>query len=189
MRYNNIERLRLWRNRGQFPAIHDNIYNAILTYMEGNAALDLCCGFGLLAQRVKEAGYIAVAVGVDDDEQAIREAEEHAIEVELHHLKINTETISEVAKLVKASSIDVMFARRCFPELFGGETAGCDLATGIVFAQAMCEAGVRELFVEGRVQQPGAKNNLPSVAAEVSMLSESFREVKRIGAVSYLRAK
>jgi hypothetical protein len=76
-----------------------------------------------------------------------------------------------------------MLARRCLPELFGD-----DLPLGRDFAAAIHGAGIKEIFLEGRVVTQGAVNVLKSVADEVDLLSGHYHEVKRIGAVSYLKA-
>lgn len=183
MRYDSIERLRSWANYGTFPAIHDDIVSVISSYMTGGTVLDLCCSYGLLAQRVGEMDPTLTAYGIDADKRVLDQARKAGIGVGLFQMKIGTDTLSELVQFVGDRKVDCMFARRALPELFG-----TDLPLGRAFAVAIRDAGVRELFIEGRVATPGATNALRSINEEVDLMTGPFAQARRVGSVSYMRA-
>lgn len=181
MQRNNIDRLRNWRDRGVFPANHDAIARVIMGNVVGSRALDLHCGFGLLAQRVFEADMLASAYGIGEDEDAVAEAQAEDIDVILSYAPPETRA-TEAVDLAIRCGLDVLFARRCLPELFGN-----DIAQGSTFAGALRAAGVMEVFIEGR-QYPEPDSALRSIDDEVAMFKGSYHEMFRSGAVSYLLA-
>jgi hypothetical protein len=183
LRFNSIERLRDWQRRGAFPNIHDNIFNVARSYMDGDGVLDMCCSFGLLGQRILEAGSVQEVVGMDADEWAIEQGRSGGISARLFSIQITPDTLSDVVKIIREYKLSVMVARRCISELFGD-----DLGFGPVFASAIRDAGIREIFLEGRAIVARPTHPIPSVKEEVALFAGCYREVKRIGQCSYMRA-
>jgi trans-aconitate methyltransferase len=183
MRFGSAEHLDAWRAYGAYPRIHDAIFRVIITEMMGTRVLDLGCCYGLLAQRVLRQAGIKLAIGVDADAKAISAGAAAGIGAELLSLEVNEASLPQLIAMVTRHKIDVLIARRVLPELFGGHPE-----LGRRFATEMRGAGIREVFLEGRVATAKAVNPLSSIEAEVEMLSAGFREVQRVGAVSYLRA-
>lgn len=181
MRFDSVEHLEAWRDLGVYPKIHDAVAGAIVTFMQGSRILDLGCSYGLLAQRIMAQLGTQAAVGVDSDAKAIRLAEAAGIGVTLYRMRIAGDTLPQLVRIVKRHDIDVIAARRILPELFGD-----DLELGRAFAREMAAAGVREMFIEGRVVSESSVNALRSIDEEVALVAGSFREDRRIAAVSYV---
>jgi hypothetical protein len=182
-RFNSPEHLETWKLRGRYPAIHDAIGDAAATYMRGSRLLDLGCSYGLLGARIaKEAGQ-AAPIGIEADPKVIEASRAAGVPIGLIHWRVVESSLSELGKIVAGDGINVIIARRILPELFGN-----DLEFGKRFAATMAAAGVKEMFVEGRVVSARSTNALASIDHEVAMLSGSFHEVRRIKAVSYLKA-
>ncbi len=182
MRFDSPEHLAAWRATGRFPAIHDGITQAIVADMRGSRVLDMGCSYGLLAERILKQAGAMVAFGVDADANVIEAGRGAGLAVTLVELEVSAASLPQIYDLVRENALDVLVCRRVLPELFGD-----DLPLGRKFALEMALAGIREIFVEGRVATVKAVNALSSIDEEVKLLSASFREVRRSGAVSYLR--
>ena len=183
MRFNSPEHLATWQRTKRYPAIHDNMAAAANSYVRGARLLDLGCSYGLLGARIaKEAGSHR-PVGVDADKSVIDAANQAGVPMEFYHLEVNAETLSRLETIIMCHGIDVIIARRILPELFG-----LDPVLGCNFAAMCAAAGVKEMLVEGRVVSARSTNALASIDDEVDMLSMSYREIRRVKAVSYLRA-
>jgi hypothetical protein len=180
-RFNSPEHLSTWQERGRYPAIHDGIADAAASLMRGKCLLDLGCSYGLLGARIAKESGQGMPLGIDADGKVIAAARDAKVSMFFTHLRVTAETLPLVAELVRDHSIDVIIARRILPELFGQE-----VMVGGMFAAMMAKAGVKEMFVEGRVVSERSTNALASIDAEVAMLSGSYREARRIKAVSYL---
>jgi hypothetical protein len=182
-RFNSPELLLTWARCRRFPAIHDNMAAAALSYVRGTRILDLGCSFGLLGARIaKDMGGVT-AIGVEADAGVISAAEAAGVPMVFHNIKITAETLPQLETVIRCHGIDIIIARRIMPELFGS-----DPEMGRRFAAMAAAAGVGEMLIEGRVLSERSTNALASIGAEVEMLSGSYREVRRIKAVSYLQA-
>jgi hypothetical protein len=182
-RFNSPEHLETWRTRGRYPAIHDGIADAAASFMRGKRLLDLGCSFGLLGARIaKEIGH-DTAIGVEADRSVISAAKAAGVPMVFHNIKVAADTLTQLEAVVRCHGINVIVARRIMPELFGS-----DLDLGVRFAALMGAAGVKEMLIEGRVLSGRSTNALASIDAEVVMLAGSYREVRRVKAVSYLQA-
>jgi SAM-dependent methyltransferase len=125
--------------------------------------MDLCCGTGLLAQRMHvELGMNVV--GVDSNPKSIALALDAGVLVPLVHTKITPATLPGLVQLTETRRVEAVVARRCFPELFDqSHDFGRD------FLNRMHAAGVHELVLEGRVRVQNARNSLPGIEEEISL--------------------
>lgn len=184
MRYDAIEHLEAWQANGRFPKIHDAITDMAMASLRGRRILDLGCSYGLLGTRLRQNGLADVVVGVDASLDVLSDALRAGIPIMARPLRVTRESLPQLLAWVREHKLDAIVARRILPELFGN-----DLETGRLFGHLVARAGIKEMIIEGRVISPNAKNPLQSIDQEVKMLVESFREVKRAGAVSYLVAR
>lgn len=183
MRFNSIEHLQAWQRTGRFPAIHDAIAAAVNSFGCSLGYLDLCCSFGLLGQRlIRENG--CDVVGVDIDADAIAAGQAAGIKAKLIHMPVKPDTLKDLVQICQSNTLGGIVARRALPELFGH-----DLAFGETFTNAMADAGIKEIFIEGRVATRNATNPLSSIDKEVALLGSRYKQVRRVGAVSYLVLK
>lgn len=184
MRFDDPGYLETWRLKKVYPRIHDAIFGAFMSHARGTAVLDLGCSHGLLAERLIHFGGAFHAVGVDADEKAIERGVAAGIQATLIPLRLTDATLCRLTGLIKDHGLNVVIARRILPELFGD-----DPTFGRRFAEEIAAAGIAELFLEGRVASGRSVNPLRSIAEEVELVSGSYREVIRAGAVSFLVAR
>lgn len=183
MRFDSEEYLEVWaKSEGfQYPAIHDNMYAAAIRHDKHRRGLDLCCSSGLLGTRLMDAGF--TMVGVDADKDAAGLAIQYKVPMPIHLTKISdAHGVDVVADLVKSHKLKTIYARRCFPELFGEDTSLEDM-----FFPAMIKAGITMVIFEGRVRTVRAKNRLSSAEREAEMLRKFFSDVKLYGQVGVAR--
>lgn len=183
MRFDSEEYLEAWaKSEGfQYPAIHDSMYAAAIRHDKYRRGLDLCCSSGLLGTRLMDAGF--TMVGVDADKDAAGLAIYYKIPMPIHLTKISDmHGVDVVADLVKVNKLKTIYARRCFPELFGEDTALENL-----FFPAMIKAGIRMVIFEGRVRTVRATNRLSSAQKEADMLGKFFDDVQLYGQVGVAR--
>jgi SAM-dependent methyltransferase len=180
-RFNSPEHLAKWRATGRYPLIHDAMSGAAASLVCGSRLLDLGCSYGLLGARIAYAAGGA-AFGIDADADVIAAANEARVPIKLRCMRVTADTMKELCDFVAAEGITVLIARRVMPELFGE-----GIALGVKFAAMLAGAGVDEVLIEGRVVSARSVSALASIDDEVAMLSGSYREVRRIKAISYLR--
>ena len=183
MRFNSPEHLETWRTTGRYPAIHDALANVAVADVRGRRLVDLGCSYGLLGARVVAEAGLEFGLGIDADGAVLAAARAAGVPIELEEMKVTEVTIPRLSDMLEYHRIDVMVARRVLPELFGA-----DLTAGQRFVEMLCQVGIKEVFLEGRVDSPKSVNALRSIAQEVELLAPWFREVRRIGGVSYLVA-
>ncbi|MDC7784791.1 hypothetical protein PQJ75_00800 [Rhodoplanes sp. TEM] len=183
MRFDDPGYLAAWR-AGRYPRIHDAIFEMAVVYMRGTRVLDLGCSYGLIGDRLVRNGMAEFVVGVDADEAVLAQGRDAGVSGTLYSLRVTEETLPELIELVSSRRLDVLVARRVLPELFGE-----NVQLGRRFAHELRAAGIREVFVEGRVASVRSVNALRSIDEEVDLLSEAYREARRIGAVSFMQAR
>jgi SAM-dependent methyltransferase len=186
VRFNSPERLADFK-AGRYPKIHDAIASMIISEMRGTRVLDIGCNYGLLSDRLLKKLGADFVLGIDADPEAVRKGLEAGVGATLTVLKVKAETFPEIARLIRDNRITVVVARRFLSEPFGYNAK--DLATGPDFGRQLHEAGIKEMFVQGRAPREDAVNLMPTTREEVAILLGHFREVKRAGDVSYLRAR
>jgi hypothetical protein len=169
MRFNSVEHLEHWKKTGQFPAIHNDIFFAVMNWGNSDKYLDLCCSFGLLGERVRKKMPGVDVYGVDADATAIQQAQDAGITMSITHMKITAETLPELVDFIREQGISGILARRAFPELFGD-----DLALGRHFGRQLRSVGVHEVFLEGRAPTKNAVNALSNLEQEKGLLNGSF---------------
>lgn len=181
VRFNSPEYLEQWKATGAWPVIHNAMADFAASHMRGESLLDLGCSYGLLGARIaEEAGGMRCA-GIDADEKVIEAAQSAGVVMRFFQMKITREKLPDLAEIIHEVEATVIIARRVLPELWGEDQLG-----GAHFAITLAEAGVREIFLEGRVASERATNPLRSIGDEVRLLSERYREVHRSKALSYL---
>lgn len=169
---------------GRFPAIHDTIVGLVADRLRGSRVLDLCCSTGLLGERLRRLQVADHVFGVDEDMDAIRKGQQAGVRIEFVRLSVKAATLPDLASLVRSNGITAVVARRCLPELLGGlpELDG-------PFADTLADAGVCEIFLEGRVVGPRAVNRLKSIDDEVRAMSGRFVPMAHRRACCYLVAE
>lgn len=171
MKYDSQQHLLNYETHGVFPAIHDKLFLLVATESSGSVLCDLGCSIGLFGQRViTTMKFIKKVVGIEADERAIKRAREAGIEFPIKHQKITRQNMEEAAGYMKSHGVDMLVARRVFPEIFGE-----DLEAGKLFAEMLAVAGVKEIFIQGRQPHDLSTHPLSTVAAEVDLLTHRYK--------------
>ena len=83
--------------------------------------------------------------------------------------------------LIAKHQVRAIIGRRCMPELFGNSP---DLGT--LFAECVAGAGVKQIFLEGRVASVNAVNALSSIDDEVELFAGHYKDRYRYRNVAVL---
>lgn len=183
MRFDHAGHINAWRKHGLYPSIHRNIREAVVSWSQAPRLLDLCCCYGLIGQWLAQFAGVHV-VGVDGSERVLAAARDAGISIPLHAIAIKPDTAGEVMALIRDAELTGIIARRALPELFGD-----DLAFGRDFFAQARQAGIVEVFTEGRISSPAARNALASIDAEIELLAGSFALAKQVGNVAFLKGQ
>ena len=181
MRFHSTEHLEQWAKSGKFPDIHCDIFNFILQESDCKYFLDLGACFGLLAQRVNEKMPNANCIGVEANKGFIESAKKYGIKANIIHLNINTNTIKELTRIISINKTQAIIARRIMPELWGQNIIG-----GIEFAREVRDAGIKEIFLQGRAKTKNATNQLHSLEAEIKMFDGIYKTQTKNGDIAKL---
>ncbi len=164
---------------GVFPAEHNDMFNLIADAHTCTAILDLCCGHGLLAERLSRVHGLR-AYGWDKDHKALTDGQYAGVRVPITWSELRLYEPASLASLVQfidQMSIDAVVMRHCLWELFGD-----DLLAGNVLSDQFADHGVRELFIEGQIKASGF-NTLDS---ELRMFESRYKIAARSGNARYL---
>lgn len=174
-----------WKDRGRWPQIHGKIGWCATEYLTTPNVLDLCCAFGLLADRIaKTVPCVKKVVGVDGSLQSIAKAKAAGVPVTIHHMVIFNDTVHQLYDLIKEEQITAIVARRAFPELFDQ-----DHEFGRCFSKSVRNLGVQEILIEGRIDSANAKSTLKTLDAEIALFADDYEVWGRAFNCAYLRAK
>ncbi|MBN2024949.1 MAG: hypothetical protein JW809_19385 [Pirellulales bacterium] len=179
LRYNSLAHVRAFREGRRWPEIHRPMVEAVLELARGQAVLDLCCSTGLLGERLASLGF--QAVGVERDVEAIAAARARGVTVPIVPMSVEPATLETLTRLIAERQVTVLVARRCFSEIFA---ARMDWAA--VFCRRVADAGIRELFLQGRVFSTRSRHPIPHTDAEVALCRGVFTQRIRRGPVAYL---
>jgi len=179
-RFDDQRHLDEWKASGVFPQIHDDIFWLVCARARGRHVLDLACSTGLLAQRLRGNEQFETVHGIDTDMDALLRGTAAGIK-DLTPFRVAREKYRELCDLLEEWRIDVVVARRCLPEILG------DGSWGREFAATLATAGVRDLFIEGRVLSKRSTAPLRHVDLEVRALgNEHFIEMGVWGNTAHL---
>jgi hypothetical protein len=183
-RFDSDEYLADFLRRGRFPAIHDALFGLVVDRLRGSRVLDLCCSTGLFGERLRRHGVVEFVMGVDGDTSAIHRGQQAGVRIRTEFLRVGHGTLPFLAHIIRSNGITAVVARRCLPELLGD-----DPSLDGPFADTLADAGVAELFLEGRVVSPRSTNRLKSLDEEIAAVSGRFTPFAHRKALCYLRAE
>jgi hypothetical protein len=180
-RFDSQEYLDNWRERGEFPAIHDSLFAMIVEHASGKRFADLCGNTGLLAQRILEKLPADQVVGIEMDRDAVARGRAAGMSYPRLELKVDQTTVGQVEAFLREHAIDTFVARRCLSEVFGYNRT---------FAPEFCamlrRLPIRQVFIQGRAPTGKPTHPIPSVYEEISCLESHFRLVEVKGQCAYL---
>lgn len=180
-RYDAQEYLDNWRERGEFPKIHDALFAMVTEHASGRRFVDLCGNTGLLAQRILEKLGAEQVVGVEMSQDAVARGRAAGMTYPRLVTKVDQTTLPAVEEFLKQHAIDTLVARRCLSEVFYLNTG-----FGPEFCAAMLRVGIRQVFIQGRAPTGKPTHPIPSVHEEIACLESHFRVVEVKGQCAYL---
>ena len=196
-RFNSKLHLEGFRDGRGYPRIHDNIFNLIAETWTGGSFVDVCCSTGLLGQRLIDKLGV-MCCGVDGDAEAIANGKAYGIQMKVHHLIINEETLGLFSRILDQHDVNTLVFRRCISELFAtGLTLGVGntVQAGVkeeFAAQVvdLCVAkGIDEIYLQGRAETASAKHPIPNLKAEIKFFLPQYEVQVDRGQCAYLRRK
>jgi hypothetical protein len=168
MRFSDSGHLQAFKDRGEYPAIHEPFWDFVVTKTGEVSICDVACCFGLLGQRLSRAGF--QACGIEANPRFIQAARTAGVNIPILELKVTRRTIEQAARWIEQHQCGAIVCRRAMPELWES-----DLEGGRLFAERMAEARVREVFLQGRVVSPRAVSPLASLKQEVDLFARWYR--------------
>lgn len=188
-RYNDESYLQNWQNKDVFPRIHDDIFTLFMQTFESESVLDLCCAIGILGTRIHEKAGIDVC-GVELLEKNILRAKKWGVPIEILQLSIEPSTLPTFTDWIKVNNVTGIVARRCISELFGNTPDGkVDWEWTKLWTNAVADAGVEEIWIEGRADQGRSVHPIPDTKTEIQCLSERYDVDERFKNCAYLKVR
>ena len=175
LRYDSIDHLQRYRDHRAYPAIHDPLFRLIFDTSTSSRYLDLCCGTGLLGQRLMDQAGSAFVLGVEASTN-FQLARSHGVSIAVAQFVVGRETLAVLADVISRNEITALIARRCLPEILGGHPS-----LDVPLVEVLASSGIIEVFVQGRVVSNRSTNRLASVDAEIGVLSSRYRVTTKRG--------
>lgn len=159
-RYDSIEYLREWKESGQYPRIHDQIFHVARAFLSVGSSnvVDLCASTGLLGRRVINELNIP-CLAIEANSQSIQNGYEYGAydhDYQAIEFNITDDALELLEQTLRRNVTTDILARRCFYEL--AETV--DLSE---LSTCFKRAGVRQIIMEGHKYRAG---NNPLVRAD-----------------------
>ncbi len=169
-RFNDLQRVAHFKSTGRFPSIHDDIIHAVKEYTgDSKRCLDVGCCFGLLSARlVLECGKERI-VGLEGNRTYLQNAIQLP-QISYQSAYITKANLWAVSKLIASNRLNLVIARRVFPEIYDG--IGHD---GIKeLARLFGISGIEKIVLEGRVNSGRSSHPLRSKEQEALSLSPYY---------------
>lgn len=193
MRFSDEEYLRAWKEEGNYPKIHDTLYTLFASTYQSKTVMDLCSCTGLLGQRIKDVNKINV-VSVEGDPAWIARGNKWGTNVPVLELWILPETLPRFTQFIEDNEVTGICARRCISEIFGNDAKGRHLKSpnwewAETFTKAILNAGIKEIWIEGRANQGRSTHCIPDTATEARCFGSRFKIEEEYRTCAYLTPK
>lgn len=193
MRFSDEEYLRAWKEEGVYPKIHDKIYQLFATTCESDSVLDLCACTGLLGQRIQDKMGLNV-VAVEGDPAWIERGKRWGTNIPTLEVWVLPNTLKTFTDWIRSNEVTGIVARRCISELFGNDAKGRplkapDFVWSKVFTDAILDAGIKEIWLEGRADQGRSVHPVPDTETEAKCFFSGFKLDETYKTCAYLTAK
>lgn len=173
-----IEDVKLYN---KYPKIHNDIFY-LSNYIQANNVLDIGCCTGLLSHRL--ANVYNYVIGIEANKKFIEKAIPKD-NVNYINLKINSDNLNKLKDIILNNNIEVIFARRVFPELY--DTGGIELLDSLCDIFNNCN--IQYIVIEGRKPVRNAKNPLNTLDEEIKHFSKFYVQHKKYKNCCILKRK
>lgn len=188
-RFNDVSYLQKWSDNGTYPRIHNDIFELFMRTFESQSILDLCCATGLLGTRIKEKAFLDVCA-IEAEQKNIDRGVEWGIPIPILKLFIERGTLPQFIKWIESNEVTGIVARRCISELFGNTPDNeVDWEWAEIWTNAIADAGVREVWLQGRADQGRSVHCIPDTATEIECLSSRYTVMDTLKETAYLVLK
>lgn len=194
MAFDSEDYLADWRDRGKWPDIHDEITELVAQTYQGRSVLDFCASTGILGQRLQDQLRLKVCA-TEWLAESIERGRSFGINVPTQHLRLlpGDGTLEHFVAWLREHEVTGIVARRCLSDVFGGPGGNPWPAIDYGWAREWCaavvEAGVRELWHQGRAFSKRSVHPIPNTAAELSCLATHFTVAETTKNCAYVVAR
>lgn len=188
-RFNDVSYLQKWSNGRGYPRIHNDIFELFMRTFESESVMDLCCATGLLGTRINEKLGLDVCA-VEAEQKNIDRGREWGISIPILHLFIERQTLPQFVQWIESNNVTGIVARRCISELFGNTPDNkVDWEWAEIWTNAIANAGVKEVWLQGRADQGRSVHCIPDTETEVKCLSTRYTVSETLKETAYLVLK
>jgi hypothetical protein len=207
--YGSRELMNTFIKDGIFPKIHNAMASAMVDYFKGNMtnALDIGCSTGLLSLRTHIECGAPNVLGMDPHDPDVQlfgrylRRETLPVQTVTHTLDIaSAKSVQEFQQVVRHHNIKTLVARRVISELvvrYGNKEAGVthqanahvipDAAN--LFSNALKEAGIEYVVLQGRAYSKRSVHPVPHTSAEMEFLLPRYKQVYSKGPVAIVKVR
>lgn len=183
-RYDSDEYLKAFKERREYPQIHEDLWSHIyLRGVSGNC-LDICASIGLLGQHVADVFPVKV-VAVEALQVSIDSGAAAGVTVPTTQMYVTPETLDQFIQIVEENEVRTLLARRALSEVFPAK----DDPFAYEFCRRIHDAGVNYVYIQGRAVSTRSTHPMKSVEEERYPFLELYEEVFSEGQFSILRSK
>lgn len=182
--FNDQAYLDAYIERGEFPAIHDQVAHLIRTAAnEHEPAFDFGSCTGLLSVQAVALGR-SQCIGIEGNELDFKRAMKLAsMAVRFENFFINTDTMYHLKCLLDLMRPTLVIARRVLPEIHHNDSETLDILPGVLYS-----FGVNKIIVQGRVKVKNPKTPLFCTDKEVEVFAPFYKETQRYRQTALLEA-
>lgn len=186
-RFDSHDYLVEWRDKGQFPAIHEAIFTAAHEHtVKGEVIIDLGASTGLLSRHLKDHGREVIPVEPHAPSRARGAAYGTWAGMTVHANPISAAAgVEPLRALLEDEMPSCIVARRVFPEIYESTEL---VRPGMwqAFLDVLEESSVSLIVLEGRKFSARTTHPLGHVEAEIAALGPDWRVIHRAGEVAVL---
>lgn len=176
-RYDCEDYLVAYRDHRDYPKIHDPMFHLVRDLHHADArVLDLCCSVGLLGQRIKDQLKLVV-VGVEGYVNSRKDSSAYGVDIQIATMKVNPGTLDGLLRIIREVQVDTIVARRCLYELWDRP----DHPFGRIFANAIREAGVKQVYIQGLAKTSRSTRAMHDVNAEMAAFAPEYKTLYHSG--------
>ncbi len=177
------------RGRG-YPERHDDLFKLIADTWTCGSFLDVCCGSGLLGQRLIDKLGV-MCCGIEADSVAATAAHMLGVQMKIHEMLIQNNTLGLFSRVLVEHDVKTVVMRHCVNELFtdSGIPRPVNRLFAASFVDTLVARGVEEIYLEGRAFVSGPPRPIPNVAAEIEFFLPHYDVQVHRGRCVFLRRR
>lgn len=169
MTFDDLEYIRDLKEKGQYPKIHDDIFE-LHEHVPVNNVVDMGCCHGLLSHRLGQV-YDHV-VGIEPSKRYCKNLQLKD-NVTYYNLQLNKQTIITFDKILKKHNIGGIFCRRVISEIY--TTGGEELIQSL--KNCLISNNVNYIALEGRIETKNSVNPINNTEKEINLFNDEYKVI------------